>query len=140
MSKWYELELLIDKHKGDGPLRFRTNWVAQELKVDMPEASSYVQAYLTEQRYYHNDAEYVIHREGRTRNAVWVVGATEHDLAKMKQQLMSDTRRRVTRACYPDVNQLAKRNPSLRMACEAYRKNINMALEALAIACNGSIG
>jgi len=138
MPKWRRFEKLIRNiAKTDQMVQFSSEWVAEHMEVSQREATSYVQAYLAEMRHPYSRAKYMVHRVGRTRNALWIVGAWHTNADLMKDQFFDDAMCKVRRAYYPDLNHLARTNPAIWRECEDHRERIEEAMEALRIACNG---
>jgi len=108
---------------------FTAHDIADGLGVSAPEASLYIQAYLSAQRSQNSLTLYVLKREGRTTAAVWSVGQRVADARVIGGTLFEDVACKVHRAFEPDLKRLAHRNP--RAARYAERKIVSVVDGAL---------
>jgi hypothetical protein len=109
-ARWEILENYVSNQGGVG-LAFNNAALAYDLGVSTWEASNMIQAYQEVQRLPRSQTLYVIHRTGRTRNAVWHVGASTADARTMSHQQVDDFGTRLIRAWEPDLVRMGIINP-----------------------------
>lgn len=128
MTLWEELE----EHLFDHELH-RTSFTARELadQMGVSDGSRYISAYLSAQRSQKATTLYILSRTGRTRSAIWHVGARTRDAQRIGKMFADDTYRKFERAVAPDLRELAMRNPRALPVVEATMAHIKVNLELL---------
>jgi hypothetical protein len=91
---------------------FRADTLGEQLGIRFPTnaASRGIQVYLAAQRGPKSHTKYALHREGRTRDAVWTIGTRTSDARAVVGQFGDDTRHRIVRALRPDLHRIASVN------------------------------
>lgn len=112
--------------------------IAVGLHITTRAATNYIQAYLDKQCSPDGSTLYVIHRSGRTKNTVWVVGMRTADARGTSHQYFSDVQRRWTRAVEPTLIEIGKKNPRARRRCERIVEAVSeSAMKMLQVAVDG---
>lgn len=114
MKRWEQMEgFLWDVYTPEMTEATITNYdVAAGMGISPPEATGFIQAYLDEiQKGDDSRALFSLHREGRTRNAYWVVGARAKHARGLGIQLADDVSLRIERAVIPQLERMAALNP-----------------------------
>jgi hypothetical protein len=117
---------------------FNVAAAAADMGVTRPEASGFIQAYLDAQRKPKARTLYVLSRQGRTRSAVWHVGARTADARKLTEQCLSDMIVKVTDALAPDLRRMGILNPRTAALTTANVNAFVANLAALAAAVGGT--
>lgn len=135
--RWEQLEAWIyDTHQDGG--NFTNYDVADGLEISNRQATYFIQAYQEAQRKPDSNTLYVIHRDGRTKRAVWTAGVRTADARAVSHQFFDDVQHRWLRAIEPDLAHIAERNPRARPKCKQISVGVgHHALELLRIAVDG---
>jgi phosphoribosyl-AMP cyclohydrolase len=109
---------------------FNTADIVQTLGVTSHEATCLIQAYLVAQRAINSSTLYVLHRQGRTRAAVWTVGVRSRDVKELTRQCMDDITIKVMDALAPDLRRMGVLNPRVAQTTAAmvqvFIANVNL--------------
>jgi hypothetical protein len=137
LLRWERLEAWIFETHPDGG-RFTNYDVADGLGLTNRQGTYYLQAYQEAQRRLDSTTLYVIHRDGRTKRAVWTAGVRTADARALSHQFFDDVEHRFKRAIAPDLAHIADRNPRARPKCNQITASVgHHALELLRIAVDG---
>lgn len=129
-KKWERLEEWLFDHDTE---QFTNGTLAHSLGIARREATYMIQEYLRVQRHPDSSALYVLKRVGRTKAAIWSVGARTEDAKIIANTLYGDIKTKVMRAFVPDLEQLSRRNPRAARYAEAKIEGIvDGALKVLA--------
>jgi len=114
MYMWEELESNITTGQ-----QFDARSLARHLGSSRRYASDLIQAYLIAQRGPRSQTQYVISRRGRTRSAVWHVGARTGDVRALTRQCVDDIAAKINEALAPDLRRMGVLNPRCAQLTEA---------------------
>jgi len=106
MTDWETLETYLQPG-----MSFNCAGLAQSMNITNQGASAYIQAYLDAQRRVWSRTAYALRREGRTKAAVWYVGAKASDARGVMVQLVDDIATTFNDSAIPDLNRMADLNP-----------------------------
>src|SRR5262245_61962410 len=118
MTRWEQLEEWLYETRPLGG-RFTQEEVAERFDVTGRAATAYIRAHLDAQRSIRSRTLYLIHREGRTSKAIWIVGVRSADARALSHQYFDDVRQRFLIAVEPDLVRIGALNPRARRKCEA---------------------
>ena len=116
MSAWEKLQNYIRATNGQP---FDAWTLAADLGITTREASAMIQSHLNAQRSANSMTQYVIHRIGRTRAAVWHPGDRALDAKELSRQTLDDMTVRVAAALEPDLLRMGVTNPRVRQLATA---------------------
>lgn len=106
---WRQLE---DHLATSGFQQITARGLAVDLSITRGEATRMIQSHLWAQR--HGRATlYVIHRTGRTKNAVWHVGARSADMREMTRQCFDDIQTHIHEVLFRDMERMSNLNPRI---------------------------
>ena len=129
MKRWEQVDNYLQTF---GPVSFSSRDLAADLGVSGREASHLIQAYLTEQRRSPSGASVVLHRVGRTKQAVWMVGDRANDAREMSRQWFDDVARHVAIALKPDLDRIGVSNARATQVTTAIANVVEASLQLLA--------
>jgi hypothetical protein len=93
--------------------------LAKDLGVDSPDASEWIQNYLSAQRGQRSQTKYTLYRvQGRTTSAVWTFGKKTKDARARLGQFGEDLIVTLRRAVRPDIHRLSAINPAAARAVD----------------------
>lgn len=127
MTKWEQFEeYLFDQHVTN--TSFNSQAVAADLNITRREASRQIQNYLNAQTRLNSNTLFVLTRDGRTRRAMWHVGARAADARGLSRQTADDVKRRFDRFVMPTMRRIGEKNPralpAARLAVTALEASI----------------
>ena len=111
---------------------FNSRAVAADLGITRREASYMIQAYLIAQRRPNSRTLCVLSRQGRTRCAMWHVGARTTDVRSLTRQYMNDITVKINDALGPDLRRMIGINPRCAKLANAMSEVILANLKLLA--------
>lgn len=132
MRQWEVLEDYLTQAVVTGQQVFNQAALACDMGISGPRASWLIQSYLDAQRRPNSQTLYVLHRTGRTSNAVWHVGSRAQDARELGRQHLDDMRLRVVRAMEPDLIRMGILNPRAVQVSDAIVAAVEANLQLLA--------
>lgn len=138
MTKWEQLEEWFYESMPNGG-KFENADVIDRLGLSSGrEATLYIQSHLRAQRAIQPRTLFVIHRDGRTSRAVWIVGVRTVDARGTSHQFFDDVQHRFVHALAPDLTQIAKLNPRAGRKCRQIIEAVGEgAMRLLQVAVDG---
>ncbi len=118
MTRWEQFEVWLFENHPNGGVLGSSRDIAALIGIDREEMSGWIGSYLTAQRAQSSRTLFVLHREGRTSNAVWHSGVRTADVRGIGGQYFDDVRQKFLRAVEPDIRRIAVRNPRAARQCE----------------------
>jgi hypothetical protein len=122
--QWEVLEDFLIEQMADGG-RIGTNAeLASKMGVSTWTATARIQAHLVAQRGKRTRTLFVLHREGRTKQAVWYAGVRAENVKAISGEFFHDVQTRFVRALAPDLSRIAEVNPRMAKKCESIVKAV----------------
>ncbi len=130
MNRWEDLEEFLFDNDMDGSA-FTSHELADKMDVSRPAASGLIQNYLGAQTSPKSRTLFVLTRTGRTRSAVWHVGARSDDTRALGRQTGDDFRCRLERHIEPTLARIGQRNPRALPAARAITQGIDAGIKLM---------
>jgi hypothetical protein len=130
MNRWEDLEEFLFDHDMD-QTEFTCGQIADKMGVSRPTASALIQNHLNAQTSPKSHTLFVLTRTGRTKAAVWHVGARSDDVRSLGRQVGDDFRCRLERHIEPTLSRIGQRNPRALPAAKAVAKGIDAGIDLI---------
>jgi hypothetical protein len=130
MNRWEDLEEFLFDNDMDGSA-FTSHELADKMDVSRSAASGLIQNYLGAQTSSKSRTLFVLNRTGRTKAAVWHVGARSDDVRSLGRQVGDDFRCRLERHIEPTLSRIGQRNPRALPAAKAVAKGIDAGIDLI---------